>query len=660
MKHICLLPFLLLCWTAATAQNLKFGKPTNEELSMTVYEPDTAASAVVLCDLTTVSYTMDFYNFLVDYQVKRRIKVLKDEGKNYADIAISYINNETEEYAQESILDFKATIYNQQDGKVVKTKVGAEKFFKERLDEDYMLAKLALPQVKAGSVIEYEYTLHSNIYYHIYDWDAQDEIPVAYANYRLEIPAILIFNVETTGLQRLESTVSQGTLLFKSNTNNLSAPNKCNTNVYNCTARNLPALRKDDFVWNVRDYATKVTAELMRINNPSGGFREVRRKWEQIDATLLDHPDFGSRLHKHSRYRDELLASGIGEMTDLRQKVAATYDFLRKRLSWNGEYDLQIHPASDIVKKGSGTNADLNMMLINMLGDVGVKAVPVVMSTRRHGRLPKTYPSLNKLNTFIVGIPDGASWLYLDASSSDGYFNVLPANLYVEQARILQKGTPGQWVDLQKVGEAKTQVSIQAALSPDGKVEGKKTVLYSGNAAANERRAFREAADSAAYIAGKAQKGGCEITACQMEGHRHFAPNVRQTLSFTSRAEATPDHIYYSPFADAPITSCPFTETARILPVEFPYRQNYSMAIRLRLPDGWQTEELPKSTRVTTPDRSIVGNILYELADDNTVAIQYQFRLSRVTYDNSQYDTLRQLFDLFASRSKDVIVIRRK
>jgi len=94
--------------------------------------------------------------------------------------------------------------------------------------------------------------------------------------------------------------------------------------------------------------------------------------------------------------------------------------------------------------------------------------------------------------------------------------------------------------------------------------------------------------------------------------------------------------------------------------VEFPYRQNYSMAIRLRLPDGWQTEELPKSTRVTTPDRSIVGNILYELADDNTVAIQYQFRLSRVTYDNSQYDILRQLFDLFASRSKDVIVIRRK
>ena len=660
MKHICLLQFLLLCWTAATAQNLKFGKPTNEELSMTVYEPDTAASAVVLCDLTTVSYTMDFYNFLVDYQVKRRIKVLKDEGKNYADIAISYINNETEEYAQESILDFKATIYNQQDGKVVKTKVGAEKFFRERLDEDYMLAKLALPQVKAGSVIEYEYTLHSNIYYHIYDWDAQDEIPVAYANYRLEIPAILIFNVETTGLQRLESTVSQGTLLFKSNTSNLSAPSKCNTNVYNCTARHLPALRKDDFVWNVRDYATKVTAELMRINNPSGGFREVRRKWEQIDATLLDHPDFGARLHKHSRYRDELLASGIGEMTDLRQKVAATYDFLRKHLSWNGEYDLQIHPASDIVKKGSGTNADLNMMLINMLGDVGVKAVPVVMSTRRHGRLPKTYPSLNKLNTFIVGIPDGASWLYLDASSSDGYFNVLPANLYVEQARILQKGTPGQWVDLQKVGEAKTQVSIQAALSPDGKVEGKKTVLYSGNAGANERRAFREAADSAAYIAGKAQKGGCEITACQMEGHRHFAPNVRQTLSFTSRAEATPDHIYYSPFADAPITSSPFTETAHILPVEFPYRQNYSMAIRLRLPDGWQTEELPKSTRVTTPDRSIVGNILYELADDNTVAIQYQFRLSRVTYDNSQYDTLRQLFDLFASRSKDVIVIRRK
>ena len=660
MKRIGILIIVLACWAGVQAQNLKFGKPASEELNMTIYDKDPEAAAVVLCDLTTVSYTMDFYNFLVDYEVKRRIKVLKDDGKDYANISISYIDNPGEQYAQESIADFRATVYNVENGKTVKTKIGGERLFKERIDEDYMLAKVALPQVKAGSVIEYEYRLHSNVFYHIYDWNVQTGIPVAYAHYRLEIPAIFIYNVETTGMQQLETAVSQGSLAFKSNSNSLTGPDKCNTNVYLCTARNLPALKKDDFVWNVDDYATKVTAELQRINNPRGGFRDVRKKWEQVDQTLLDHPDFGSHLHKHSKYREELAASGIAEMGDLSQKVAATWRFLMQRLSWNGEYDLKIRPASEVVKKGSGTNADLNMMLINMLGDVGVKAEPVVLSTRRHGRLPKTYPSLNKLNTFIVGIPDGGKWLYLDASSADGYLNVLSPNLYAEQARIIQKGAPGQWVNLQKVGEARTQVSIQATLSPDGELKGEQTVLYQGNAAAEERHAFRTATDSAAFVAAKAERNGYEITALQMTGHRQFGPSVRENIAFTRRADATADHIYFSPFTGTPITSNPFVEQERRLPVEFPCRQNYNMTIRLTLPDGWLIEEMPKSTRVTTADRSITGQLLFEAADEHTLTIHYQFRLSELVYTSDNYDTLRQLFDLFASRSKDVVVIKRQ
>ena len=71
--------------------NKKFGKPTDEEMSMTVYEADKDAPAVVLCQLTNVGYTMDFYNYFVDYEVKTRIKVLKDEGKEYG-TAINLLN----------------------------------------------------------------------------------------------------------------------------------------------------------------------------------------------------------------------------------------------------------------------------------------------------------------------------------------------------------------------------------------------------------------------------------------------------------------------------------------------------------------------------------------------------------------------------------------
>jgi hypothetical protein len=639
--------------------NLKWGKPTAEELNMTEYAADKDAKAVVLCHLTNVSYTIDLYDYMVDYRIKKRIKILKDDGKDYANISIPYILNTNEEYGIESIEDFKATAFNMVNGKVVKTKIGRDQIHTERIDEDYMLAKVAVPQAMAGTVIEYEFTRHSNVFYHIFDWEAQEDIPVVFAQYRLEIPAFFIFNVESSGIQPLESFHTTGSLMYKATSDDMSRPSSCKTNIYLCTGRNLPALKRDEFVWNVYDYTAKVTAELKSFASSAGTYRDARKTWEQVDNILLQHPQFGSRLNDHSKYRDELAAAGIATMTDLREKVAATLSVLRQKLAWNGEYDLLAHTASEVAKKGNGTSGDLNMMLINMLGDVGVQAYPVVMSTRRHGRLPQTYPSLNKLNTFVVAVPDGASWMYLDATSADGYVNVLSPNLYAEQARLIQKGKPSQWVNLQQMGEAKSMITVVGSISPEGVMSGEETALYSGNAAANERRAFREASDSAAFIARKSADYGIEISSCQLTGHREFSPTVKEVFNFTKQGEVASDHIYINPFTDFPIRNNPFVEAVRQLPVEFPYKQTFSMNIRLVLPEGWKLEEEPKSSRITTEDKSISGHILYEVKDEHLLSIQVQFRLSDVTYYKAKYDTLRQLFDLFASRSKDMLVLKK-
>ena len=47
-KRLAITTFLFFCWTSIHAQNLKFGKPTDEEMSMTVYEQDKEAEAVMV------------------------------------------------------------------------------------------------------------------------------------------------------------------------------------------------------------------------------------------------------------------------------------------------------------------------------------------------------------------------------------------------------------------------------------------------------------------------------------------------------------------------------------------------------------------------------------------------------------------------------------
>ena len=141
--YLLLLAFCALNVVAQTTEpNLKWGKPSDDELQMTEYAADKEAKAVVLCHLTSVNYTMDLYNYLVDYKIKKRIKILKDDGKDFANISIPYIDNPKEEYGIESIEDFKATAYIIENGKVVKTKIGNGQIHTERIDEDYMLANL--------------------------------------------------------------------------------------------------------------------------------------------------------------------------------------------------------------------------------------------------------------------------------------------------------------------------------------------------------------------------------------------------------------------------------------------------------------------------------------------------------------------------------------
>jgi len=62
--YLLLLAFCALNVVAQTTEpNLKWGKPSDDELQMTEYAADKEAKAVVLCHLTSVNYTMDLYNY---------------------------------------------------------------------------------------------------------------------------------------------------------------------------------------------------------------------------------------------------------------------------------------------------------------------------------------------------------------------------------------------------------------------------------------------------------------------------------------------------------------------------------------------------------------------------------------------------------------------
>ena len=87
---ICFLSAIIAVSANAQKAPIKFGDVSNEVLSMTTYDKDSTASAVILADYgtSTISYTQNS-GFSLDFERITRIKILRKEGLSWGDFSIS-------------------------------------------------------------------------------------------------------------------------------------------------------------------------------------------------------------------------------------------------------------------------------------------------------------------------------------------------------------------------------------------------------------------------------------------------------------------------------------------------------------------------------------------------------------------------------------------
>ena len=634
--------------------NLKWGKPTEQELNMTEYAADKDAEAVVLYHKTDVRYQFVNDDFKVYYRVNTRLKVLKPEGKRFADGEIVYVENANNRGRRELVAGLKATAYNMENGRLVKTKMERSMTSEERLDKNQMVMKFSVPQVKVGTVVEYEYRIESDYYGNIRDWYAQQDIPVLYTCYELSIPDWFSFNIEETGMNNLEKKAYSEplTLLFSGGTENIQ------TNIKTFVGRNLPALKDDDFVWCASDYGDKVTAELANIFVPGAVYQNYTSTWDDVDSQLMSDEDFGGRLKRSSPLKDEINAAGIPGISDMTERITAVWKLLKSKVRWNGKYSLWGESASKILKEGTGSNADINFLLINMLKDAGIGATPVVMRTRDSGILPLSHSSLKYLNTFVVGIPmTDTGMVYLDGSAEDGYLSVLPANLLVSRARLIQTTGADLWVNLQTNAQGSEKTAIQAKLDAEGLLKGNRSSILLDEAAAAKRREWRQAKDSTELIQEMQEREGIEIQSYRLEGRHDFSPSVREELTFTKQCDAAGDLIYLNPLIFIPQRKSPFTAAERMLPIEFPYKQSEMQNVMITLPQGYVVEEVPKPIVIKLDGAT--ARIAYSLLD-NMLNIQYMMNIDKTLFAPTEYQDLKAFFDRVVESNKQIITLKKQ
>lgn len=646
----------LLCHSVYSQDfNYKYGKVSKEEIEMQSYLPDTSAVAVVLSKRGDTRYDYLGNTFILVSNFEIRIKILKDEGKKYGDITIPFYYNISNN-VKDQITGIKATVYNSEGGKIIESDLKKNYIFEEKSSENWRMIKFSAPNVRKGSVLEYKYTLRSEAIYNIDPWVIQDEIPVNYACYEIEIPEYFVFNKESRGYVPINAkTELTGTTYTVSLGGGQTENLQVNCQKYIFTSQNVPALKDEPFVWCKKDFSSAMTFELSGIKLPYSAFKSYTQTWDDIRKLLKDHNKFGGYLKMRNPLAAEMKQLKLDSL-DMKDQLRSLFFLLKERVKWDGNYDLLGTNPSKSLKEGKGSNADINFIFLSMLRDAGISATPVLLRNRDLGRLPITHPSLEKLSTFVVAVSDSdGNIFYVDGSVENGDIDVLPPSLMVWKA-IVYDGTESI-VDLTKVGNSYINRIIDVTVQSNGSISGSQMSVFQGISSMDYKTDYAAVKDSSDLIKRIEARNNINVTSFQTEAVEGLGERCIEKFGFTGTLLTNGDLIYVNPMIFPDETKNPFTSVERKFPVEFPHPQIIRIEATLQIPEGYVVEELPRSMRLVL-DKNI--SMAYMVQQDNmTLRTTYLFMVNNALFLADKYEQLRSFWEQVVEKNNTQIVLKR-
>ena len=178
--------FCAIAFTAGaqTTTNVQpFGKVDKADLELKECDFEKDANAEVLFDKATVFFS----DVEIIYERHVRIKIFNENGKKAGDVHIKYYGGNHIEWVEK----LQAQTINNNNGVPEFTKVDKKQIFDKRVDKRRSEISFAFPNLKSGSIIEYQYQILSQSIGNFPDWSFQGELPTRYSEIEAKVPDVL-------------------------------------------------------------------------------------------------------------------------------------------------------------------------------------------------------------------------------------------------------------------------------------------------------------------------------------------------------------------------------------------------------------------------------------------------------------------------------------
>ncbi|WP_183568158.1 DUF3857 domain-containing protein [Mucilaginibacter sp. SP1R1] len=617
-----------------TAQS--FGKVDKADLEMTACDFEKDANAEVLFDKADV-YFDPSYNIVTE--IHKRIKIFNDNGKGEANIRLEYYSLNHLEY----ITGLQAQTINSANDAVEIVKVDKKQIFTEVVDKYRSAMVFSFPNVKPGSILEFKYRLTSASVGDFPDWYFQSNLPTRYSELNTNIPDVLYY-------KRLVN-VHYPYVVDKTNS----------SNVHTQALANIPSLHDEPFMGARNDNSERILFQLLSIK-PEGGFTHTfSDTWTKVGEDMNDNDDFGGQVNRKLTGEEAIITKAKTLKTD-DEKIAYIFNTVKNTLKWDESY---AHYTNDgTVKaweKKAGNSAEINLALTHLLKKAGLKAYPMMVSTRKHGRINPAYPNSYQFNSAVAYIPvDSNKYYVLDATGKYNIYNQIPDNFLNSFGLYINKEDKAyDLVFLEDKDPVRQVVLINAEIKPEGKMNGSADISSFGYNRMSRVKKYKTDGEKNYIDYLRDDNNNLKVASVTFENMDVDTLPLRQKMDFNLDLTGADDnYIYFNSNLFTDLKKNPFLSENRTTDIDFGYRDNYAITGVFKLPAGYKVDALPQSISMMIPDKSVTfRRVVAE--QDGSVLIRLSIDFKKSMYFKENYPEFHEFCKKMYEMLNEQVVLKK-
>lgn len=452
---VCISVFLSICVYSQKDTTVKnFGVVTADDFKPSELEQFGNPKAVVLINqrintFNTYDHQVMFFN---THHI--RYKALEDNFLENNQIVVPFSGR----YEYEKVLNTRARIYRLVNQKVTEHKVKYKNV--EVIDRDSIKSSLIIhfPEIKAGDIVDIQYTKVTFDYSHPEVWDFHSAYPCKVSQVVTEFPDFIEYEFLVTGENAPVDRLSD--YHFVSINENFSSANGP-VNVYSERGQMItfrfPSVRNVFTAYNtvpvdtiyqfmpqkkyfdsrlimrpkkitedihqnqsLTDVWARLTRLLFAYDEPGNRYLSKFEVWNQIVSPGYikfesnNWTRFTKDLRRSSVFWKPILKSFVlndtlseifdnADGVDSLSLLKKLYGYVSSNIKWDGTYSNCVYHAPEtVLKSRKGSSAEINATLISLLRRAGFDAYPVLSATRDFGSVDSSYVNKLQFNNILA------------------------------------------------------------------------------------------------------------------------------------------------------------------------------------------------------------------------------------------------------------------